>query len=150
MGVDSEDIVAVLVRYARAVDTKDWPRLATCFTDDVTADYGEIGSWHGVADLVRFMEEAHAGMGPTQHQLSTFQVDVAGEWASSVAYVHAVTVLASHPDHWIDTVGMYEDRLRRGSDGWRISDRTFRTTRTVVSPSLAPLSRPSAHPEASP
>jgi hypothetical protein len=150
MGVDSEEIVALLVRYARAVDTQDWPLLGTCFTDDVRADYGEIGSWRGAGDLIRFMEDAHAGMGPTQHHLSNFQVDVIGERASSIAYVHAVTVLASHPDDWIDTVGRYEDRLLRGPDGWRITDRTFRTTRTMVSPSLARRSSPTDLPEDTP
>jgi 3-phenylpropionate/cinnamic acid dioxygenase small subunit len=142
MGVDSDEIVAVQVRYARAVDTRDWPLLRTCFAEDVTADYGDIGAWRGVDDLVRFMEEAHAGMGPTQHHLSNFLVEVTDDRASSVTYVHAVTVLASHPDHWIDTIGNYEDDLRRASDGWRIADRRFRTTRTLVSPALTPASRP--------
>ena len=141
MSEDSEEIVAVLVRYARAIDGKDWPLLRTCFTDDATSDYGEIGSWRGAGDLVAFMEEAHAGMGPTQHHLSNFHIEVVGDQASSLAYVHAVTVLASHPDDWIDTVGTYRDRLRCGADGWRIAHRTFRTTRTLLSPSLAPKSR---------
>ena len=141
MSEDDAQIVAVLIRYARAIDTKDWKLLRTCFTDDVTSDYGDIGSWRGVRDLVGFMEAAHAGMGPTQHRLSNFQVDVHGERASSVTYVHAVTVLASDPDDWIDTIGIYEDLLTRTADGWRIAQRTFRTTRTVLSPSLMPNPR---------
>jgi hypothetical protein len=138
MSGDSEEIVAVLVRYARAIDTKDWTLLGTCFTDDATSDYGDIGSWRGAGALVLFMEAAHAGMGPTQHLLSNFQVDVDGDRASSITYVHAVTVLASGPADWIDTIGTYEDRWCRGADGWRIGDRRFRTTRTLLSPSLTP------------
>jgi len=141
MGIDQEEIAALLIRYARAIDTKDWKLLRTCFADDAVSDYGDIGSWQGAGDLVAFMEEAHAGMGPTQHLLSNFQIDVIGDQASSLTYVHAVTVLASHPDDWIDTIGTYEDSLRRGADGWRIAHRTFNTTRTLVSPSLTPKPR---------
>jgi len=150
MSEDREEIASLLIRYARAIDTKDWDLLRTCFTDDATSDYGDIGSWRGVGDLVMFMTDAHAGMGPTQHLLSNFQIEVNGDQASSLAYVHAVTVLASHPDDWIDTIGIYKDRMVRGTDGWRIADRTFRTTRTVLSPSLTPKPRRPDHPGAAP
>lgn len=135
--MDREGIVEVLVRYARAIDTKDWPLFRTCFVDDVTADYGDIGRWHGVEDLTAFMVSAHAGMGCTQHSLSNFTIDIEGDTSRSVTYVHTVTVLARHPDDWVDTMGIYEDRLHRGSEGWRIASRTFRTTRTITSPSLS-------------
>lgn len=148
MSVDSEEIRALLIRYARAIDTKDWRLLRSCFTDEATSDYGDIGSWRGAGDLVRFMEDAHAGMGPTQHLLSNFQIEVSGDRASSCTYVHAVTVLATHPDDWIDTIGTYEDTLHRGTDGWRIVHRTFRTTRTLLSPSLTPTPPQSHYPEA--
>ncbi len=98
MSVDREEIVAVLVRYARAIDNRDWALLRTCFTDDVSADYGDIGRWQGVDDLTAFMVDAHAGMGPTQHLLSNFIVEVSGDRADCVTYVHAVTGFASHPD----------------------------------------------------
>jgi 3-phenylpropionate/cinnamic acid dioxygenase small subunit len=148
MSVDSEEIVALLVRYARAVDTKDWALLGSCFTDEATSDYGNIGSWRRAGDLVTFMKDAHAGMGPTQHLLSNFQIEVRGDRASSHTYVHAVTVLATHPDDWIDTIGAYEDSLRCGTEGWRIVHRTFRTTRTLLSPSLTPTTRRNDYPEA--
>jgi 3-phenylpropionate/cinnamic acid dioxygenase small subunit len=150
MGGDGEPVVAVLVRYARAVDTRDWALLRTCFTDEVICDYGDLGSWRGADAVIAFMDEAHAGMGPTQHLLSNFQVDIDGDRAEAVSYVHAVTVLASHPDDWFDTVGIYEDRLRLGADGWRIAERTFRTTRMVASPSLTPTRHRNDPPEASP
>lgn len=150
MSVDHEEVVALLIRYARAIDAKDWKLLRSCFTDGATSDYGDIGSWRGAGDLVMFMEDAHAGMGPTQHLLSNFQIEVNGDQASSLTYVHSVTVLASHPDDWIDTIGTYEDRLRRGASGWRIAHRTFRTTRTLLSPSLTPKPRHTDHPEATP
>ena len=149
MRLNRQGIVDVLVRYARAVDTKDWPLFRTCFADDVTADYGDIGSWQGAEDLTAFMVRAHAGMGATQHLVSNFQVDVEGDRANSVTYVHAVTVLASHPDDWIDTIGIYEDQLDYGTEGWRITRRLFRTTRTILSPSLSSGRRPNEQEAAS-
>jgi hypothetical protein len=137
MDFDREGIVDVLVRYARAIDTRDWPLFRTCFADDVAADYGDIGSWHGVEDITAFMIAAHAGMGPTQHALTNFVIDIEGDRARSATYVHAVTVLATHPDDWIDTMGIHEDQLHRQAEGWRITNRIFRTTRMIVSPSLS-------------
>jgi hypothetical protein len=59
----------------------------------------------------------------------------------SLSYVHAVTVLARHLDDWIDTIGTYEDQLERRADGWHITSRIFRVTRTMLSPSLSMDSR---------
>ncbi len=142
-----EGVVAVLVRYARAIDTTDWRCFRSCFTDDVVADYGDIGVWQGIDGLTDFMVAAHAGMGRTQHFLSNFQTDIEGDGAVSVSYVHAVTVLASHPEDWIDTIGTYEDELIRDGDGWRIAQRTFRTTRTILSPSLSATPHRQSEPE---
>jgi hypothetical protein len=83
------------------------------------------------------MVSAHAGMGPTQHSLSNYVIEIEGVSGQSVTYVHAVTVLASHPDDWIDTIGIYEDQLHLGAEGWNITNRAFRTTRTIISPSLS-------------
>ncbi len=146
--MERDGIVDVLVRYARAIDTQDWDLFATCFTDDVVADYGDIGSWHGLDSLTAFMVDAHAGMAATQHLLSNFQIETEGDRAESVTYVHAVTVLANHRDDWIDTVGLYEDRLHNGFGGWRVSSRNFRATRTILSPSLAVGRRGPHGPEA--
>ena len=126
----------MLVRYTRAIDTRDWDLFRTCFADDVAADYGDIGSWEGVEALTAFMVSAHAGMGRTQHTLSEIVIDIEGEWSRSVASVHAVTELASGPDEWIDTVGTYEDRLHRVTGGWRITGRVFRVTESSLSPAL--------------
>jgi len=133
---DHEAITDVLIRYARAVDTRDWDLFRTCFTADVVADYGDLGWWNNIETLKSFMIEAHMGMGPTQHRLTNFHIELDGKSANAVTYVHAVTVLASGPDDWFDTVGTYEDHLVCQSGSWQIARRTFRTTRVIASPSL--------------
>ena len=38
-------ISAVLVRYATAIDSRDWELFRSCFTEDCRFDYGVIGIW---------------------------------------------------------------------------------------------------------
>jgi 3-phenylpropionate/cinnamic acid dioxygenase small subunit len=48
-----EDTVAVtdvLIRYATAVDTRNWDLFRSCFTPEAVADYGEVGRWDDVSD----------------------------------------------------------------------------------------------------
>lgn len=128
------EIQRVLTRYATAIDTRDWVLLRTCFTADVNADYGDIGTWPDVDELVAFMAVAHAGFGATNHMLSNFVIDVddSSVRACASTYVHAVLTLDDAPGTWFDTVGLYDDVLVRTEDGWRISDRTFRATRMTT------------------
>lgn len=59
------DISEVLLRYATAIDTKDWDLLRCCFTDGVDADYGEIGRWSDVGASTEFMAAVHEAMSDT-------------------------------------------------------------------------------------
>ena len=119
----------VLIRYATAIDERDWELLGTCFTEDVAADYGDLGSWTSRAELASFMDLAHLGFGASQHMMSTFAIEVDGDRATARSYVHAVLVLREDPATWYDAVGRYRDRLVLTDDGWRIDDRQYRTTR---------------------
>jgi ketosteroid isomerase-like protein len=130
---DTDAITETLVRYATAVDTRDWELLRSCFLPDVVADYGNVGQWVDLTGLVDFMEEAHAGFGVSNHMLSNIVVRVDGDRAAATSSVHAVLVFASDASQWVDMVGRYEDQLRRTADGWRIGRRTFRPTRFLSS-----------------
>jgi SnoaL-like domain len=130
---DEQAIQRVLVRYATAVDTRDWELLRSCFTEDAHCDYGDVGKWSSAEEICQFMDAAHIGFGSTNHMLSNFAIDVDanGETARSRAYVHAVLALLGDSGVWFDVVGGYEDVLIRTSQGWQISERTFRTTRMI-------------------
>ena len=130
---DREQITDVLVRYATAIDTRNWALLRTCFTPDARADYGRIGVWSDVDGITEFMAAAHAGMVATKHMISNVAVDVDRDIASVVSYVHVVLVLAEDPPSWIDGVGHYVDRFVRTADGWRIGERTYHQTRLLRS-----------------
>ena len=124
-------IERLLVRYATAVDDRDWELLRSCFTEDLRADYGDIGSWSSAAELTTFMDAAHLGFGTSHHMLSNLVVEVDGDVASARCHVHAVLTLLDDPLVWFDTIGSYADRVVLTADGWRIAERTFRATRLL-------------------
>jgi 3-phenylpropionate/cinnamic acid dioxygenase small subunit len=130
---DREQISDVLIRYATGIDTKDWELFRTCFTDDVHADYGDIGLWHGVDEITEWMAATHRDMPSTRHMISNIAVTVDGSRATATSYVHAVLVVSAMAATSVDAVGGYSDELVRTSDGWRIAARTFTSTRTVMS-----------------
>lgn len=130
---DHELISDVLVRYATGIDTKDWPLFRTCFTDDVHADYGQIGVWKGVDEITAYMTTTHARMPRTNHMMSNFSIEVDGDRASATSYVHVVLVIAEDPVMWIDGVGQYADELVRTDAGWRIRDRRYSMSRLIAS-----------------
>ena len=112
----------VLVRYATAIDTRDWDLFRTCFTDDVDADYGDIGHWHGVDEITQWMRETHEPCGHTLHRITNISVSEDGGTASSRAYVDALVLFGSGG---VRAAGFYDDSFVLEADGWRISRRVF-------------------------
>jgi 3-phenylpropionate/cinnamic acid dioxygenase small subunit len=129
---DEKAIEEVLVRYATAVDRRDWDLLRSCFTEVADLDYGDVGKWSSADEICTFMEAAHVGFGNTNHMLSNVVIEVDGDRADSRSYVHAVLALLDDPKVWFDVVGSYEDVFLRSSEGWQIANRTFRTTRMTA------------------
>ncbi|GAB92672.1 nuclear transport factor 2 family protein [Gordonia rhizosphera] len=127
-------IEEVLMRYATAIDTKNWELFRTCFIDDAALDYGAIGQWTDSAGVTDFMAAAHEGMSDTKHMLHNMVIDLVDDrHATAVTYVHTVQRLAADPKQWIDGVGQYADEFVRTSQGWRISRRTYTETRLMSS-----------------
>lgn len=127
-GVDEraakQDITEVLVRYATGIDTRDWALFRTCFTDDVLAEYGGIGTWNGVDAITDSMTTSHADMGHTLHRLSNLAIDVDGDTATARSYVDAV-LMAPDGQTGLNARGFYDDQLVSTSDGWRIRHRRY-------------------------
>lgn len=128
---DLVDIGDVLVRYSTGIDSRDWPLLRTCFTDDCDADYGEIGHWYGSEEITTWMEQSHAPLGPTMHRVTNIVAKVDGDAATSRCYVHAV-VMTSDRSTAIHAYGWYDDELVRSTGGWRITRRRFNQVTTEM------------------
>lgn len=125
---DTRDAVTdVLLRYASGIDGRDWELFRTCFTDDVAADYGDIGSWTGVEQITRWMQEVHDACGHTLHRITNVVVHpVAAGRVAARSYVDAV-VLGPDNATGAHATGFYDDELIDTDDGWRIARRTFTT-----------------------
>lgn len=117
----------VLVRYATAIDTRDWDLFRACFTDDVDADYGDIGHWHGVDEITEWMRVTHEPCGHTLHRITNVTVDEREDRATARAYVDALVLFG---DGGVRAAGWYDDELELHADGWRIAKRTFTTVFT--------------------
>jgi hypothetical protein len=135
---DKEQIAEVLIRYATGIDSKDWPLLRSCWTDEIDVDYQQLGRFTSADALTDVMRQLHENMGPTYHRMSNFVIAVDGDRATVRSYVHAVLML--QPDdstNWVDALGHYDDVFVRTPDGWRISERVSRTARTLAGGDLA-------------
>ena len=115
----------VLIRYATALDGRDWELLASCFTDDATLDYDTSGTYGRDA----FVEHCRAGlarMKATQHCVTNHVISTDGDRAHSTSYVIAQHVREN--DVTFTLGGTYSDDLVRVGTGWRIASRRFVTS----------------------
>ena len=121
---DKFEIAELLVRYATAIDQRDWPVFHTVFTTGCDLDYGAFGRWHSADEVTSSMKLAHERMGPTLHRISNIAIEVDGARATARAYVDAL-LLAPGGRGGRDIIGYYDDELVRGDNGWQIATRRF-------------------------
>jgi 3-phenylpropionate/cinnamic acid dioxygenase small subunit len=115
----------VLIRYATALDGRDWELLASCFTDDATLDYDTSGTYGREA----FVEHCKAGlarMKATQHCVTNHVISTDGDRAHSTSYVIAQHVRDNGVTFTLG--GTYTDDLVRAGTEWRIASRRFVTS----------------------
>jgi hypothetical protein len=151
---DHLEIMALLTRYAWAIDGKQPGLFGTVFTADISADYGPFGAFTDLATLVTRFDEYHAQFSTTQHVITNANISIDGDAATCRSYFQATMVHES-----VDTPGAsmltegrsfrgggyYEDDLVRTTDGWRITKRScvgtwFKTEPDLVIPSSQSLS----------
>ncbi|QLL07705.1 nuclear transport factor 2 family protein [Mycobacterium vicinigordonae] len=128
---DRQDISDLLIRYATAIDRREYQLLGTVFTDECDVDYGEIGTWRTAVEVIEFMALVHAAAGYTLHRLSNIAVALDGDHAEARSYIDAV-IMAADNQRGVNAIGFYDDALVRATDGWRISRRQFTPVRVVA------------------
>ena len=127
---DRDDIVELTIRYATAIDSKQYALLQDVFTDDATVDYGVVGRWTGGAAVAQFMEQAHVMAAATMHRMTNQAIAIDGDVATVRTYVDALILLEDGAG--ANPVGYYDDVAGRTASGWRISDRTYTSVRLVA------------------
>src|SRR5664279_1140616 len=87
---DQLEVSNLLTRYALGLDSRDWELLASCFTDDGVADFGEMGGVHNGSDaLVAFCRGVLSGLDASQHLVGSVSIECHGDEGSSVCYFQA-------------------------------------------------------------
>jgi hypothetical protein len=131
MATTSDDlfaVAAVMHRYARTVDGRDFVGLRTCFTDVCTlAGYPPPAPalLEGGDAIVEYISTQLRKYGRTQHMLGQVEVDVDGDTAHAASYVQAFHLLAddgSAPpaSMMVQLWGTYHDWFVRADGEWVI------------------------------
>lgn len=126
MLLDERDIVAVISRYCRALDTKNWALLGEVFLPEATADLATTSELVGIEAIVDRIRTALELLDDSQHLVGNHEVAIDGDNATHRCYLQAQHVRAAAvggPNYLVG--GRYEDRLVRTAAGWRIAHRTL-------------------------
>jgi ketosteroid isomerase-like protein len=116
---DEIEIAALLNKYARAVDTKDWTLYQSLFTEDAHIDSSAAGLTVGTRDEVAdFLSQHQAGMTMSMHYVTNIESQIDGDVAQVLAMWYNVVRLpkASQNSYF---GGRWRHQMVRTSDGWR-------------------------------
>lgn len=121
---DERAIERALIRFARAMDDRDWATMAEILAEDARGDFG-TGQLEGAAAIIDLIRGYLDNCGATQHLLGNILVEVHGDSAVSRAYIRDVHLDSTNaPDTRFYTIGDYRDAWQRRPDGsWRLVER---------------------------
>jgi hypothetical protein len=114
-----------LIRYAHALDTRDYGRLSEIMKADVRVKYGDAAWLDGVEAVARFCARALERFDATQHRLGTIDVTLDGDRATSTTYLCAEHLSGGSR---FTLGGSYLDVWERTQEGWRIAERRLVTS----------------------
>ncbi len=117
---DELEIEALLSRYCRAVDSKDWAFYRALFTDDARVDYSAAGLIVGtVDDAVDFLKRHQQSISAGMHYVTNIESTVGHDRSQTVAmWFNAVQLPGSDEISYF--AGRWHDELVRTPAGWRI------------------------------
>lgn len=116
---DELEISALLSRYARAVDTKDWALYRSVFTDDAYVDYSSAGVIAGSRDEVAdWLSQAFTAIAMSMHYITNIESDIDGDTARVRAMFYNPTQIKGVAELSMFG-GYYHHDLVRTPDGWR-------------------------------
>jgi 3-phenylpropionate/cinnamic acid dioxygenase small subunit len=122
---DRVEIEELLVRYSRAIDSRDFDALEALFTSDATFDGGGLGCPTGASEIRAMIEGTLTGLDATQHLVGKSIIELDGDSAEVRTYLISQHIRESAPGpvkHYF-LGGEYADRVVRTPEGWRIAYR---------------------------
>ncbi|MEV4124362.1 nuclear transport factor 2 family protein [Nocardia sp. NPDC049707] len=123
--IDKQEITEVLYRYARAVDRKDFDRVADCYFPDAIDNHGGyVGTVDG---LIEDMKSRHATIDSSLHYITNVLIDLDGDTANvesyCLCYLRQAPARPGASQSRATIKCRYVDRFERRDGQWRIADR---------------------------
>ena len=133
---DDQAIVDLAIAYTWALDTRQLGDLRSVFAADATADLNGVAC-EGIDAIIERIERPLSRLDATQHLVGNHQVRVDGDSASHRCHLQSQHVKRGTPggDNFL-IGGIYEDRLARTPEGWRITHRTMTAVWTSGNPAV--------------
>jgi SnoaL-like domain len=121
---DERDITAVIMRFATAVDTRNWPLLRSCFDNEIDVHYESSMRCNDLDELMKIMEDIHQGFGKSLHRNTNIVINSCPGGAMCQTYVNGIFM---YPDGSMagEAEGTYDDFLIRVDGEWKIKKRHF-------------------------
>lgn len=117
---DELEISALLTRYCRAVDSKNWELYRSLFTADAQLDYSAAGLVVGtIDDAVTYLSRHQDGISVGMHYVTNIESTPTDDGADVVAmWFNAVGLPGKDSTSFFG--GRWYDTLARTEGGWRI------------------------------
>jgi len=117
---DRQEIVDLITRYTRAVDTKTFAPVDV-FTDDAVLDYSAAGGPATCpAEALAWVAEMMQVFDRWQHTIGQVSIELDGDSATATAYfLNPMVLVEEAGEKLVEVGGYYHHELRRTPDGWR-------------------------------
>jgi hypothetical protein len=120
--------------YAEGLDSKNWPMVRACFSDEVLIDYGSISAASGEPDVpwraddwMKHLQGVINGFDITRHTITNHRVLIAENGVSCRAYLTADHVVFPNPEipiigdeDVVTVVGEYTNYYEQIDGSWKI------------------------------
>lgn len=117
---DQLEIAALLSRYARAVDTKDWELYRSVFTEDAVIDYSANGIPAGTRDdIAAFLAHAFTAIQMSMHYITNVDVEFDNSGGATVRAMFYNPMQLPGKTDLSSCGGYYYHEVVRTADGWR-------------------------------
>lgn len=123
--IDRQEIIELMLRFGRGLDTNDMELTASCFTDLITIDFSDMEGLSAANTTPKlwadFASEAMGHLMVT-HQYSDFTIAIDGDRATGIIYHvsrHRFPNLTGGDQY--TQYGSYDNDFQRTEDGWKIS-----------------------------
>jgi uncharacterized protein (TIGR02246 family) len=121
--LDREAIRETLYRYASTIDAKDWRGLREVFVEDAVITMVGGVRTEGADAIVEYIERRCRTRVWQHHLRSVYEVDLDGDEARTLTYHTSHQSTEGKPEHVLQLVARYRDRLRREDNQWKIAEK---------------------------